>query len=71
MIDAYLFVAASALAANTVVRSVFGAAFPLFATQMYDALNARWASTLLGCFALLMVPMPFILIKYVFIAMTL
>ena len=28
-IDAYLFVAASALAANTVVRSLFGAVFPV------------------------------------------
>ncbi|THG98447.1 hypothetical protein EW145_g7424 [Phellinidium pouzarii] len=48
IIDSYLFVAASALAASTVVRSLFGAAFPLFATQMYDALDPRWASTLLG-----------------------
>lgn len=63
IIDAYLFVAASALAANTVVRSAAGAGFPLFATQMYDALNPRWASTLLGCFALLMVPIPFVLTK--------
>nr|GAT44087.1 polyamine transporter 1 [Mycena chlorophos] len=48
LIDTYLFMAASALAASTVVRSVFGAAFPLFATQMYKALNPRWASSLLG-----------------------
>ena len=50
-IDAYLAVAASALSAMTVVRSLFGAAFPLFATQMYETLNPRWASTLLGCIA--------------------
>lgn len=61
MIDAYLFVAASALASNTVVRSSFGAAFPLFASQMYDALNPRWASTLVGCVALAMIPIPFVL----------
>jgi hypothetical protein len=64
IVDMYLFVAASALAANTVVRSVFGAAFPLFARQMFTAMNPRWASTLLGCFAGLMVPIPFFLIKY-------
>ena len=64
MIDAYLFVAASALAANTVVRSLFGAGFPLFANQMYVKLNPRWASTLLGCIALLMMPIPFVLRKY-------
>lgn len=64
LIDAYLFVAASALASNTVFRSSFGAAFPLFATQMYDALNPRWASTLLGFIALAMIPIPVILKAY-------
>ncbi|KZP04489.1 MFS general substrate transporter [Athelia psychrophila] len=48
MIDAYLFVSASALAANTVCRSLAGAAFPLFATQMYTALGPHWASSLYG-----------------------
>lgn len=66
MIDAYLYVAASALAANTVVRSSFGAAFPLFANQMYDAMNPRWASTLVGCVALLMIPIPLVLRRRAF-----
>ncbi|EJU01459.1 MFS general substrate transporter [Dacryopinax primogenitus] len=61
IIDAYLMVAASALASSTIVRSLFGAAFPLFATQMYNRLNPRWASTLLGCLAVLMIPIPFVL----------
>ncbi|KDQ13833.1 hypothetical protein BOTBODRAFT_188299 [Botryobasidium botryosum FD-172 SS1] len=64
IVDAYLRVAASALAANTVVRSLFGAGFPLFANQMYEKLNPRWASTLLGCIALLLVPIPFVLIRF-------
>ncbi|KAI8976291.1 MFS general substrate transporter [Trametes punicea] len=64
VIDAYLFVAASALSAMTVVRSLFGAGFPLFATQMYDTLNPRWASTLLGCIAVVMAPIPFVLRAY-------
>ncbi|KAG8929742.1 hypothetical protein FRC02_005131 [Tulasnella sp. 418] len=64
IIDAYLMVAASALAANTVVRSAFGAGFPLFATQMYVKLNPRWASTLLGFIALLLGPIPFVLAKF-------
>ena len=64
IIDAYLFVAASALAANTVVRSVFGASFPLFATQMFESLNPRWASTLLGLVAVVLAPLPFVLRKY-------
>lgn len=63
-IDAYLFVAASALAATTVVRSVFGAVFPLFATQMFQAMNPRWASTLLGLVALVLMPIPLVLKRY-------
>ncbi|CAL1695318.1 unnamed protein product [Somion occarium] len=64
LIDAYLFIAASALASTTVIRSLFGAGFPLFANQMYEKLNPRWASTLLGCIALLMTPIPFVLKHY-------
>jgi len=64
ILDTYLEFSASALAVTTVFRSIFGAAFPLFATQMYDALNPRWGSTLLGCFAILMIPIPFILKRY-------
>ncbi|KAI0053376.1 MFS general substrate transporter [Auriscalpium vulgare] len=64
IVDAYLFVAASALAASTVVRSIFGAVFPLFARQMFEAMNPRWASTLLGFIALFLAPIPFILRRY-------
>jgi len=39
LIDAYTIFAASVLAANSVLRSCFGAAFPLFTTQMYNALG--------------------------------
>ncbi|KAG8979318.1 hypothetical protein FRB90_008095, partial [Tulasnella sp. 427] len=64
IIDAYLIFAASALAANTVIRSLFGAIFPLFSTQMYERLNPRWASTLLAGIALLLLPIPFVLYRY-------
>ncbi|SNX82858.1 probable mfs-multidrug-resistance transporter [Melanopsichium pennsylvanicum] len=64
LIDVYLANAASALAANTVCRSAAGFGFPLFATQMFDKLNPRWASSLLGFIALVMVPIPFLLYKH-------
>ncbi|KAI0808175.1 MFS general substrate transporter [Fomes fomentarius] len=64
LIDAYLFVAASALSANTVIRSLFGAGFPLFASQMFTTLNPRWASTLLGLLAIVFGPIPYILRYY-------
>jgi hypothetical protein len=36
------------------------AAFPLFTTQMYDALDYKWANTLFGGVAVLLVPIPFV-----------
>ncbi|RSH82295.1 hypothetical protein EHS25_006005 [Saitozyma podzolica] len=64
IIDVYLWAAASALAGATVARSACGAAFPLFATQMYAKLGTQWASSLLGFLALLMAPIPIVLMKF-------
>ncbi|GAA6025071.1 hypothetical protein JCM11491_006062 [Sporobolomyces phaffii] len=64
IIDTYLWNAASALSANTVIRSSFGAGFPLFATQMYDRLGTPGASALLGGLAVVFIPVPFVLFKY-------
>lgn len=50
--------AASALAANTFLRSICGAGFPLFATYMINGMGVQWAGTLLGCVALCLVPVP-------------
>nr|POF26335.1 putative transporter [Quercus suber] len=61
IIDAYLMFAASAIAANTIMRSLFGAVFPLFATYMFEGIGINWGLTLLGCVAALFIPMPFIL----------
>ncbi|KAG7099111.1 hypothetical protein E1B28_000984 [Marasmius oreades] len=64
IIDTYLISAATALSVTTVVRSIFGAAFPLFGAQMYEALSPRWASSLLGFVAIAMTPIPFVFMKY-------
>lgn len=58
LVDAYLMFAASAIAANTFLRSLCGAGFPLFATYMFNGMGIQWASTLLGCVAALLVPVP-------------
>lgn len=59
LIDSYTLFAASAVAANTILRSLIGAAFPLFANQMITGLHGiQWAGTLLACIALLLVPLP-------------
>ena len=64
LIDAYTIYAASVLAANSVLRSLFGAAFPLFTTYMYANLGIHWASTIPACLALACCPFPFLFYKY-------
>lgn len=59
-----MFSAASVFAANTIIRSAVGAAFPLFSKQMFVNLGVQWAGTLLGCLALIMVPIPLAFIKW-------
>ena len=54
----------SALAANTFVRSLAGAGFPLFATPMYHKLGVPWATSLLGFLGVAMIPMP--ILFYIF-----
>lgn len=64
LIDGYTIYAASVLAANSVLRSLFGAAFPLFTDQMYKKLGIHWASSLPAFLALACTPMPFVFYKY-------
>ena len=64
LIDSYTIYAASVLAANSVLRSLFGAAFPLFTTQMYDRLGIHWASSIPAFLALACVPFPILFYKY-------
>lgn len=56
--------AASAIAANTFLRSLAGAVFPLFAQYMFASLKVNYAGTLLGCVALVLVPIPVAFWKY-------
>ncbi|KAH7130743.1 major facilitator superfamily domain-containing protein [Dendryphion nanum] len=64
LIDAYTIFAASVLAGNGIIRSVFGAAFPLFTKQMYSGLGIHWASTIPAFLALACLPFPFLFYKY-------
>lgn len=50
--------AASAIAANTFLRSIMAAGFPLFAEQMFNGLTIKWAGSLLGFVALALIPVP-------------
>ncbi|KAA8909371.1 hypothetical protein TRICI_004537 [Trichomonascus ciferrii] len=64
IVDAYLVYAASALAGNTLLRSTFGAVFPLFASAMFHNLGTNWAGTLIGCIAVLLLPVPILFYKF-------
>jgi multidrug resistance protein len=64
IVDSYVTYAASALAASTVLRSLCGAAFPLFTTYMYKGLGIHWASSVPAFLSLACLPVPFILSKY-------
>ena len=61
--DAYPEYAASVFAGNDLMRSSFGAGFPLFATAMYKNLGVDWASSTLGFLSIAFVPIPFVLYK--------
>lgn len=55
---AYGYFAASALAGNAVMRSIFGATLPLAGARMYEAMKPQWAGTLLGLLEVLLIPIP-------------
>ncbi|KAI8936028.1 hypothetical protein NX059_007530 [Plenodomus lindquistii] len=63
LVDAFTIHAASAIAANTVLRSVFGGVLPLAGLSMYDALGLGWGNSLLGFISLAFIPVP-IFFKY-------
>jgi hypothetical protein len=64
LIDAFLPNVASALAAVTLVRSIGGGVLPIFALKMYSTLGLGYGNSLLGLVAVLLVPVPFLLMRF-------
>lgn len=62
--DAYPEFAASVLAGNNFLRSIFGAGCVLFAVPMYSTLGPAKASTILGLVDCAFVPVPFLFYFY-------
>ncbi|KPI43040.1 putative MFS-type transporter [Cyphellophora attinorum] len=60
LVDTYQHQAASALAAKTFLRSIWGAGVVLFTTQMYDTLGLQGASSLLAGLGVLCCAIPFV-----------
>ncbi|KAI9842238.1 MAG: hypothetical protein M1837_007383 [Sclerophora amabilis] len=64
MVDAFTVYAASALAANTVLRSIGGAFLPLAGEKMYETLGLGWGNSLLGFISLALCPIPWVFYRY-------
>ena len=64
LVDAFTLYAASAMAANTVLRSLVGAFLPLAGPSMYQRLGLGWGNSLLGFIALALWPVSFIFYAY-------
>ncbi|EIW77022.1 MFS general substrate transporter [Coniophora puteana RWD-64-598 SS2] len=62
--DCYGKWASSALAGQSLLRNLLGAAFPLFTEQMYDRLTYEWSNTLFAFIAVAMIPIPYALFFY-------
>ncbi|KAF7715701.1 MFS-type transporter [Penicillium ucsense] len=60
LVDTYQHQAASALAAKTFLRSMWGASTVLFTEQMYARLGYQWASSLLAFLALACCAIPYV-----------
>lgn len=64
LVDAYTIYAASAIAANTVLRSLLGALLPLAGSKMYQTLGLGWGNSLLAFIALALAPVPLLFYRY-------
>ncbi|KAI4867677.1 bicyclomycin resistance protein [Hypoxylon rubiginosum] len=64
LVDTFTVYAASALACNTVVRSLAGAVLPLAGLPMYSKLGIGWGNSLLGFIAVALFPVSLVIIKY-------
>ncbi|KAF2877303.1 major facilitator superfamily domain-containing protein [Massariosphaeria phaeospora] len=64
LIDCYGFYSNSAIAINTLIRSIFGAFFPLFTHTMYHNLGVPWATSLLAFICVAFLPVPVLFYMY-------
>lgn len=64
LVDSYGIYAASAVSANTFLRSILAAGFPMFARPMFHNLGVGPAMSILGGIAVLAIPIPFVFKVY-------
>jgi hypothetical protein len=64
LVHSYGIYAASAMAGNSLVRSLLGGTLPLAGPALYRSLGANWAGTLLGGLEVIIIPIPFVFYRY-------
>lgn len=64
LIDTFQRYSASAVAANTFLRSALAAAFPLFMTPLLHNIGIDWGVSIFAFFSLLLIPIPFLFFVY-------
>ncbi|EXA33748.1 hypothetical protein FOVG_15049 [Fusarium oxysporum f. sp. pisi HDV247] len=64
LIDTFTRYSASAVAANTFMRSMFSGTFPLFIIPMYHKLGVDWGTTVFGCISAALIPVPYLFLVW-------
>ena len=64
LVDAFHIYAASAIAANSLLRSLAGALLPLAGLKMYNKLGIGWGNSLLGFISLALIAIPVVFSRY-------
>ncbi|KAH8915032.1 MFS general substrate transporter [Atractiella rhizophila] len=64
LIDAYEKYAASAIAANTIMRSITAGVFPIVAAPLFHNLGVDWGTSLLGFISVALACVPFLFYRY-------
>ncbi|BDD62069.1 Efflux pump bik6 [Monascus purpureus] len=64
LVDTFTRYSASAIAANTFVRSMAAGVFPLFVSPMYNRLGVDWGTTVFACISALLILVPFFFFKW-------
>ncbi|MCJ1479070.1 hypothetical protein MMC13_007754 [Lambiella insularis] len=64
LIDTFQRYSASAIAANTFLRSILALGFPLFINPMYSKLGIPWGTSVFGFCAVFLIPIPYLFYIY-------
>ncbi|EKG14026.1 Major facilitator superfamily [Macrophomina phaseolina MS6] len=64
LIDTFKQYGASAIAANTFLRSCFAGSFPLFITPMLHSLGVGWGISIFGFIAIALIPIPYLFFTF-------